>query len=1069
MNCLTNGPRKLPKLRKITDQEKTSLKNKKEIFLVPYSHLDTQWRWEYPTTINKYIKNTLEESISLSKKYPGFQLNFPGAIRYSFMKDYYPEEFEIVKALVKEGRWHTSGTCLDETDTLIPSVESMIRNILYGDRWAKRNFGKSSRDYMIPDCFGFPANMPSIMAHCGINGFSSNKLTWKSAVGIPFETGAWKGPDGSEIISAFNPCRYDSRLFPLQMSFFRLKRLKNLGRKNGIWKSFQYYGVGDIGGSPTEGSVKNAISSIKRSEKKAGGLKVRQGPADVFFDEITSAEKEKMDRYEGDLLLINHSAGVLTSAAIMKRWNRKNEQMAFAAEAAAVTALLFAGAPYPSQKIERAWERIISSQMHDILPGTCTPTAYEYSQNDEVIALKTWTTIMQDSAQAIAPFVKGNGEILLFNPCSETRKDPVDIDLPDMGKTPGPSVVFTDADGNEIPGQLTKNINGKISASFIPELPPLSWSRFSVSSEQAHTASAVEIQKHQNYYILENSLYRIKITLSGKVESILHKRLDWELLKEPLAYELQKERPVNFPAWNMDWKDRKKKPFQRLQEGGEVSIIEEGPLRCSISIKTSLKSSELIKEVSLSAESEIVEFTERINWKEKGCSLKLAVNSNLESPEVTFNWETSRIKRGINNSKCFEMPSRLWADISGKDRGISIIEDSKYGYDHPREDTLRMTLLYTPSIWYVHGFWDQRTQDWGRHTIRYGIFAHEGNLKMTDVLARRFNQPVRAFKISGASGSGADKNLSLLNSSSQQLGLLAVKKAQDSDDVVLRFYERYGKSCSSDVNINFPVKSISETNGLEEKKEDITVNGNTFNAEVIANGISSYIIKPETSPQQYNVTQEALSLEYNCKLIGKNNESGCALFPAELTPSNINSGPVSFTLKPGKELNSLQCKGQKIAVPAGYNVLSILCGSMEETNAVFRWMDSNNQILKEENCRISSMTAFAGQWDTRTWKKEPGHFIKNRRDYVWINKCTGVKPGYINRDRLEWYSTHTHKNGTDQAYRFGYLYTLIIDIPKNAESIELPDNSAVYIMAATVSEQNCRAADIRSLKDKYDF
>ena len=109
-----------------------------------------------------------------------------------FMKDYFPDLFEKVKKYVKEGRWHVVGTCLDETDTLAPSVESMIRNVLYGDRWAKEEFGVSSNDIMIPDCFGFPANMPSIMAHCGINGFSSQKLTWNSAVGVPFDIGFWK-------------------------------------------------------------------------------------------------------------------------------------------------------------------------------------------------------------------------------------------------------------------------------------------------------------------------------------------------------------------------------------------------------------------------------------------------------------------------------------------------------------------------------------------------------------------------------------------------------------------------------------------------------------------------------------------------------------------------------------------------------------------------------------------------------------------------------------------------------------------------------------------------------------
>ena len=151
--------------------------------------------------------------------------------------------------ILLKGRWNFTGTSLDETDTLVPSVESMIRNVLYGDRWAKNEFGENTdRTHMIPDCFGFPANMPTVLAHCGLIGFSSQKLTWNSAVGIPFDIGLWKGPDGNSIVSALNPGSYVAPLVPpVHISPRRLKRVERLGKKNGIWKSFQYYGVGDIG------------------------------------------------------------------------------------------------------------------------------------------------------------------------------------------------------------------------------------------------------------------------------------------------------------------------------------------------------------------------------------------------------------------------------------------------------------------------------------------------------------------------------------------------------------------------------------------------------------------------------------------------------------------------------------------------------------------------------------------------------------------------------------------------------------------------------------------------------
>jgi len=1047
--------------------------DKKEIFLIPYAHLDTQWRWEYPTTIKKYIKNTLEENLYLFEKYPEYQFNFTGAIRYSMMKEYYPDKFEKVKKYVNEGRWHVIGTCLDETDALIPCVESMMRNVLYGDRWAKKEFGKSSRDYVIPDCFGFPANMPSVLAHCGIHGFSTQKLGWKSAVGIPFEIGIWKGPDGSVIVCALNPCSYNSKLSPpVYKDSDRLERLNILGEKNGIWKSYQYYGVGDIGGAPTEASVKRAIQSISYAEENNPGYVVRQGSSDEFFNEITEQEKKQMDRYAGDLLLINHSAGTLTSAAIMKRWNRKNEELAFAAELAAVTATWITGSSYPNHKIKSAWYKIIGSQFHDILPGTSTPIAYQYSQNDEVVALNIWNSILEDAATEIAPFVKGEGDILLFNPLGEYRTDAVDIILPEWDKSKGINAEIFDAEGKSFPVQLRRNENGTFQATFIPKLRPFSWSRFSLKSmdsvRDSQLNNAVNVSRHDFGFVLENSCYRVKISKEGSIESIFHKSLKKELLSRPLVYEFQKERPYNYPAWNMYWKDRKREPFLRLEHGEKVSIIEEGPLRSTIRITTTYKSSILLKDISLSRDSKIVEFTERIHWRKKGCSLKFALNANMNTPKITYNWETSRMERGLNHKKQFEMPSRLWVDMSEDNWGVSIIEDSKYGYDHPHENTLRMTLLYTPAIYYFAGYWDQKYQDWGDHTIRYAIYGHEGNFEGIDHFAKRFNQKVRSFRIKDDLTSEVKDEVSLFEVSSEQLGILAVKKPEDRKGILIRLYERYGKSVNAEIMFNSEIHSVKEVNGLEEIQGEVKFSGKKFDIKMKANGIRSYIVELKNDKNPIPVKQESLNLAYNSKLIGSREDTQ-VIFPAKITPEKLSSGSVSYHLAVDEKLNTLQCRGQEISIPEGYNTLSILIGSKKECKTTFSWLDGKGKQLKKEIFQNPEMTKFLGQWDTRIWRIKPRYHLKNKRNYAWLNLCKGIIPGYVNRNRLEWFASHTYKNGKVQPYHYGYLFTINLKIPENARSILLPEDPRIYIIAMTVSQQRIKVQTNQYLQDKFDF
>ena len=163
------------------------------LYTVGYSHLDTQWRWGYPRVISRYIPNTLWDNFTLFEDYPNYIFNFTGGNRYRFMQEYYPEGFEELRRWVARGRWFPAGSSWDEGDVNVPSTESVIRHVLYGQRFFEREFGTESCEYMLPDCFGFPASLPSVLAHCGLRGFSTQKLTWGSAVGIPFNIGVWEG------------------------------------------------------------------------------------------------------------------------------------------------------------------------------------------------------------------------------------------------------------------------------------------------------------------------------------------------------------------------------------------------------------------------------------------------------------------------------------------------------------------------------------------------------------------------------------------------------------------------------------------------------------------------------------------------------------------------------------------------------------------------------------------------------------------------------------------------------------------------------------------------------------
>lgn len=452
-----------------------NLKKQPTLYLVGYSHLDTQWRWEYPQVILQYLPATMEKNFALFKKYPHYIFNWTGANRYMMMQEYYPADFAKVKHYVATGQWFPAGSSMEENDVNSPSPESIIRQVLYGNEYFRQEFGNASEEYMLPDCFGFPADLPSILAAAGIKGFSTQKLTWGSSapvggpnspedtpVGTPFNVGLWIGPDGHGVIAALNPGSYSGGVSydlskstaPPGVSDFIdwPKRVNRDGKVSGVFADYHYYGTGDIGGAPDEGSVKlveemvtksmGALPVQKRNEDGenapappsapqvrmgTGPLHIISSDADQMFKDILAEHlTAHLPRYQGDLELTNHSAGSLTSEEVHKRWNRENENLAHGAEEASVAAAWLGGRSYPLARLNYAWRLVLGGQFHDIMAGTATPQAYVYSWNDDVIAMNQFASVLTSATDAIASDLNTEGKgtpVIVYNPLSIARTD----------------------------------------------------------------------------------------------------------------------------------------------------------------------------------------------------------------------------------------------------------------------------------------------------------------------------------------------------------------------------------------------------------------------------------------------------------------------------------------------------------------------------------------------------------------------------------------------------------------------------------------------------------------------
>ncbi len=1081
------------------------------LYVVGYAHLDTQWRWDYVRTIEEYLPKTMHDNFALFEKYPHYVFNFSGANRYRMMKEYYPVDYERVKEYVAAGRWFPCGSSMEESDVNVPSAESLIRQVLYGSQYFRHEFGTQSAEYMLPDCFGFPASLPGILAHCGITGFSTQKLSWNSANGIPFNVGVWEGLDGGSVIAALNPLSYGSQVREdLSTSEMWIERVEANGREGGVHADYHYYGTGDTGGSPTENSVACMEATVTGSEYVfpperrrrrygepeepapepgppvvvgEGPLQVVSATAEQMFLDITPEQAARLPRYKGDLLLIEHSAGSITSQTYIKRWNRHNEVLADAAERAAVAAEWLGGPVYPRQRLTDAWTLVMGGQFHDILPGTSIPKAYEYSWNDAVLAMNQFAGVITGSTDAIASGLDTRVDgtaIVVYNPLAIEREDVVEVSLAFPGGVP-PAVRVVGPNGAEVPAQLAGSDDGIATVLFLARVPSVGFAVFDVQPAEAAPAVSPLGVTHTS---LENARYRIRLDSNGDVAGIFDKSLGRELLSAPARLALQHNRPAQWPAWNMDWSDQRQPPRGYVSGPARIRVVENGPVRVAVEIDRETEGSRFVQTIRLAAgeAGDRVEFDNEIDWRIGSTALKATFPLSAANPEATYNWDIGTIRRGNNDSTKYEVPSHQWFDLTDTsgEYGVTVLSDCKYGSDKPDDRTLRLTLIYSPGI--TRSYPDQATQDWGHHEFIYGLAGHSGDWRegRTDLQARRLNQPLLAF-IAPRHEGPLGRTFSLLHLNTNRVRVLAVKRAEESDEVIVRLVELDGRPAEG-IRVGFaaPVTSAREVNGQEMRLGRADVNDGELVTDLSPYQVRSFAVRLTRAPVRLTAPRtRTVALPWGRIVTSQDSTRAREGFtgdgrclPAEMLPDRILYDGIPFQLAGGQgtEPDAVVCRGQTISLPAGeYDRIYLLAASAEgDRTTAFRVGEEIEEVT------VPDWGGYLGQWDNRIWKRvetqipaDPEH---NRPARTRVSEeYDGLEPGFIKRSPVAWFCSHHHSiDGINQPYAYAYLFGICLERPAGTGTLTLPGDPAVRIMAVTVSDGGAHVHPAHPLYDTLE-
>jgi len=1149
------------------EAQKPDLSTQPTLYVVGYAHLDTEWRWEYPQVIDEYIRKTMEDNFSLFQKYPHYVFNFSGANRYRFMKEYYPADFAKVKQYVSTGQWFPAGSSAEEGDVNAPSAEAIIRQVLYGNDWFRKEFGKASAEFMLPDCFGFPASLPTILAHSGVKGFSTQKLTWGSSApqggpdypektpeGTPFNVGVWVGPDGESVVAGVNPGSYGGSIStdltkPLpapppdqalndardKMAALQAKlmkaystgeeldqkdiqtmialrsevasltkarqdedtnrfqsdwagRVQNNGKVTGVYTDYHYFGTGDIGGAPDEDSVKRLEAIVtkgqvglppagyvgfgRRSHQEFPAVAVGDGPvhvisatADQMFLDITPAQEARLPQYTGEMELTNHSAGSLTSQAYQKRWLRKEELLADAAEKSSIAAQWLGGSSYPLDRLNDAWMLVMGGHFHDLAAGTATPKSYEFAWNDDVIAMNQFAGVLGGATQAVSSALNTATEgtpIVVYNPLDIAREDVVQAGVK-FADSKTDAVSVTGPDGREVPAQISA---GKVT--FLAKVPSVGYTVYSVRPATAKTAepSTLKITEHS----LENAYYRVTVNSDGDVASVFDKKVGKELLAAPLRLAISYDNPIQWPAWNMDW-DQEQAPAKDFVHGpASIHIVENGPARVALEVTRETAGSKFVQTIMLAAgdAGKRVEIGNVVDWKTKESNLKAVFQLTASNRMATYNMGIGTIQRPNALPKEFEVFTHQWIDLTDASGawGSTILTDCKNGSDKPNDNTIRLTLIRTPGV--RGGYPDQATQDLGHHEFTFGIAGHADDWRdgQTNWQGQRLNDPLIAFESAKHPGA-LGREFSLVKVSSSKVEIMALKRAELSNEVVVRLVEHDGKP-ESNVRVTFaaPIKSAREVNGQEQPVGPAKVVGGALVTSFTAYQPRTFVLTLEPSAVHVApVKSHPVQLHYDLATASNDGAAitagidgkGNAL-PAEMLPGKIDFNGVTFQLaeaKTGTE-NAVVAKGQTIHLPEGsYNRVYVLATAVDGDQAATFKVGSQASTVKVED-----WGGFIGQWDDRQWQSKevtiPARQGRPARtqmdDYA---SMTGIKPGFIKPASLAWYSDHRHDaTGKNVPYSYSYLFAYPIDLPRGATTITLPSNDKVRILAVSVADEN---------------
>ena len=749
---------------------------------IGHTHIDVAWQWRTVHT-EKKAERSFSTVMALMEEYPEYRFMSSQPQLYQYIKQNNPKLYSEIKEKVKEGRWETEGGMWVEADCNLASGESLVRQLLFGQKFFKTEFGTDNKVLWLPDVFGYSAALPQIIKKCDMEYFVTSKISWNEFNRVPMDTFMWRGIDGTEVLTQFITIREDNPN-ESNLKFFATYNGKiNPNQIKGGYDQYQQkdinqeilapIGYGDGGG----GTTRLDMEMGRRLAKGIPGMpKTRFGTLRGYMEELDDRVKacKYLPTWVGELYLEYHR-GTYTSMAINKKYNRKSENLLQDVELLSSLQSTINQQTYPHTIINGLWEKILLNQFHDILPGSSIREVYEDSTVVYEEVKKDATTLYHQNLQEVGKHidVKDDG-FVIWNTTGFKRSDYINIE----------DQYF-----------------------YIEDIPAKGYSY--VSPDILSRSSNIVV--HDN--VLETDLYQVTFDQAWQLNSIICKATGQEVLAgKGNALSAFEDFPFQFDAWDINiYYQEKEWAIDDLQS---VEIIEKGQCKV-VRVKRNFMKSTIEQDIIFYDKMARIDFETTIDWHEKHTLLKTAFPVNVNAQKATYDIQFGNVERPTHwntswDKAKFEVCAHKWGDLSQDDFGVSILNDCKYGYDI-KDNVMRLTLLKSATD-------PNEVADQGLHKFTYSLYPHQGDWRQANVIKAGYfvNNPLVVEAVKQQAGDLPERcSFFTVMSEKENVVMETVKKAEDSDLLIIRIYEGFNREDKVKLSSYFAIDQAYDCNMKE--------------------------------------------------------------------------------------------------------------------------------------------------------------------------------------------------------------------------------------------------------------